>query len=311
MTATTTSFSEKRDNALHDFAACFLPGAAQGFTSVALGHPLDTLKTRLQTARVGFGSETSSSFRLCVTVIQTEGVTALYRGVTPILLIQAAKRSMSFALWDKLRTPAQQDHQDVHHHEHSFDGIRWTAVHALRSNSFFTGAVAGCAASFIGCPMHVLKIQTQNQAHWETRNALTCAIQIYKRDGVFGFYRGLSFHLAKDASFAGCYLGCYPHVRTYMEKNLFSKQTSPPFVTFAAASLSSAIAWVLLFPLDTVKTRAQGPWRSQSLLDSGIRQLYRGLPSALVRSVVVSGTAMTVYEFTKGLFASSDRAPST
>ena len=51
-------------------------GVLYGTTSVMVGHPLDTIKTKMQ-AQKGF--ESTSMIRTCLKTVRTQGIIGLYR----------------------------------------------------------------------------------------------------------------------------------------------------------------------------------------------------------------------------------------
>ncbi|CAC9455368.1 putative mitochondrial carrier protein [Leishmania infantum JPCM5] len=297
-----------------------IPGAAQGATTVVLGHPLDTAKVRMQS---GGPHTCRSTVGTMWSMATAEGPSSLYRGVAPPLLMEGIKRSVQFALWDWMRAFAR----DASASRNGADGAArggaggaWEAVRdcahcglvGIGSNSFVCGAVAGGVGTLIGCPMHVIKIQTQCQTAMGTRNAWTCTRSIYDREGIFGFYRGFRCNVAKDVCFAGMYLGLYAVLREHpvfeppsasTTAETTTTTTRPSRKTNMCAFLSGAVAsmatWGLLFPLDTIKTLVQA--RQAHAVLSVLRQpalLYRGLAASLIKAGPVSGVAMAVYEQT-------------
>lgn len=264
--------------------ASLIPGAAQGCATVLLGHPLDTMKTRMQ---AGGPLATSSLLRTGFTMLRVEGPRSFYRGATPPLLMEGAKRSVQFALWDIFRGNSPTTRLSAHGADDSgTEAIQWSEMMRRRfgENAFLSGALAGGIGTIIGCPMHVIKIQTQNESAATTRNAWSCAVNIRRREGLRGYYRGFPFHFVKDIFFAGCYLGLYDALRDH----------TFPFVAGAAASVAT---WALLYPLDTIKTVVQARHADElgSILRSPTR-LYRGLLASLLRAGPVAGASMVVYE---------------
>jgi len=65
-----------------------------GTTSVAVGHPLDTVKTKMQTQS---GYESSSMMRTFKQTLKSQGVRGLYRGALPPLFGSGLFRSTQFA----------------------------------------------------------------------------------------------------------------------------------------------------------------------------------------------------------------------
>lgn len=67
-----------------DTLIVFASGATYGFTSVLVGQPLDTVKTRMQ---AGTGSQAQSGmFKIGTDLLKREGVFGLYRGGLPLFV---------------------------------------------------------------------------------------------------------------------------------------------------------------------------------------------------------------------------------
>lgn len=262
-----------------------VPGAVQGAATVVFGHPFDTAKTRLQAGVAG--DMRSTTLKMLAKMIKREGFASLYRGVGPPLLMMGTKRSVQFSVWEAVKKID------------STTGALWS--NDVKENPFFAGAIAGAVGTIIGCPMHVLKIQTQNTTRTEMKNALVCALKIWKCEGFFGFYRGLSWHVGKDTVFAATYLGLYEEIKLKIEADYCSQ--GPSAVAFSAGLLASVVTWLLWYPLDTVKTFVQAKQPLHAMLQietsSLFRLMYTGLPAALVRAGPVSGLAMVTYEVTR------------
>lgn len=318
-----TSSVQHKKPWLSDLLLGFIPGIAQGATTVVLGHPLDTAKTRMQA--VG-PNVRSSVFQTVLTIARQESIWGLYRGAGPPILMEGAKRGIQFALWDIFRSHSS--------HSSSSEGIvapvdaasRHSVLSFIGSSTFVSGAVAGGLGTLLGCPMHVIKIQTQNQTSGGTKNAWTCTQDIWRREGFRGFYRGFTANLIKDVFFAGSYLSLYTHLKAYFHSQLCDsgaissaemRAVSPstrghPYEaleTFLSGSFACVLTWVLLYPLDTVKTLVQS--RSVSSLKAlrpsqmHFRDVYRGLSASLWRAGPIAGAAMIVYESIRGQLSSS------
>ena len=61
------------------FCVCFAVGVLYGITNTCVGHPFDTLKTKMQ-AQLGY--EKTSMFQTFTKTIRTQGVVGLYRYAT-------------------------------------------------------------------------------------------------------------------------------------------------------------------------------------------------------------------------------------
>ena len=96
-----------RGSKLHD--ACFVlfltsglgVGVLYGTTSVCVGHPFDTIKTKMQ-AQQGF--ENRSMLRSFAKTLQEQGIRGLYRGCLPPLFGSGIFRSTQFAVFESVYT---------------------------------------------------------------------------------------------------------------------------------------------------------------------------------------------------------------
>ena len=281
-----------------------LPGAATGAVQAVLGHPFDTIKTRTQSAAfarpaaaaaamtsasppaAAAGTPPSSSLAVARSTYERGGLRAFYRGVSVPLLVNMTKRSLQYAVWDRLKE--------------------------RRVNDFAAGAIVGAFGTIvIGCPAHVIKIHSQIAGR---HNALQSAVHIFRSGGLRGFFAGLRANRAKDVVFASVYLGLYERYKT-----------ARPLASYAeAACVASVSVWLVFQPLDTVKTVCQSPARAAGVATmhaqlagvragaaSGsasagaaavtglMRHAYAGLGAALVRAGPANAASMSAYEWVK------------
>ncbi|CBH18381.1 mitochondrial carrier protein, putative [Trypanosoma brucei gambiense DAL972] len=303
-----------------DWALTFLPGAAQGMTTVVLGQPLDSAKTRAQACGP---LAARSAWKTMLDVAREEGVRSLYRGTGPPLIMSATKRSLQYALWDSIRAERSCNKPPRATHSTPMASHPFRSLHVnelLRSvaswlgeSPFRSGACAGAAGTFIGCPFHVIKLRTQYSTRRSTRNAWVCAANIFRSEGIKGYFHGFGYHLLKDTCFAGCYLGFYDINRRWLRAWCTSstgtespgiEERLPTEWTFVAGCTASMVTWALLYPLDTVKTivqaRCVGTLAVVELLQrESPLVIYRGLGVSLLRAGPISGVSMVVYEYVK------------
>ena len=75
--------NEKRAHWVREGLLSTGAGILYGLTSVAVGHPLDTIKTKMQ-AQKGF--ERTSMSKSFLQVLNTQGLRGLYKGAIPPLM---------------------------------------------------------------------------------------------------------------------------------------------------------------------------------------------------------------------------------
>ncbi|CAF2994857.1 unnamed protein product [Rotaria sp. Silwood2] len=122
----------------------FAAGAIAGVTEVLIMYPLDVVKTRSQLF-VGKSMGIITSFS---NIIKEEGVSRLYRGIIPPILMEAPKRATKFAandIWGQCYR-------------------KWFGVNKMnQSLSILTGASAGATESLVIVPFELVKIRLQDK----------------------------------------------------------------------------------------------------------------------------------------------------
>ena len=96
-----------------------------GIVSTTLGHPLDSIKTHLQT---------NSKFHYSIQVIRTIRL-GLFRGITPPLVNAIVMNTVMFSVFDRVRQST--------------------------NNPFVAGIISGFATAMISTPTDYIKIQAQ------------------------------------------------------------------------------------------------------------------------------------------------------
>mmetsp|Transcript_138147 Transcript_138147/g.240292 ORF Transcript_138147/g.240292 Transcript_138147/m.240292 type:complete len:294 (-) Transcript_138147:85-966(-) len=255
-----------------------LPGAAHSISTITVGYPFDTVKTRLQ---LGL----HHSMRTCVwEMLRKEGLTSFYRGAAMPLCTLVAKRPLEFAVFEWFNA--------------RFRGSRFAPV--------LGGCLAGVTAAAIGCPFSVVKIQmqaTRKEVHASVSAAITA---VWRSCGMRGFYRGLLASVYKEVPFATAYLGIYGTLREALPKAYWSAAV--------AGGSASIMTWTLLQPLDTLKTVIQAKvlqvaepdlrWTDEArriAFTRGYLGLWAGWGPVALRSLPTSATAMVAYEWARTL----------
>lgn len=135
--------------------------------------------------------------------------------------------------------------------------------------------------------------------------------EIISKKGITGMYRGLVPTIMKDTLFGASFLGHYFTLRDYFSANPVAGV--PEWgTTFVSGATAQCASWLLLIPIDTIKTRAQragetrniGQIISSTVRNEGILSLWRGVIPACVRTIPVSGVAMVGYEYIRNTLGS-------
>ena len=87
----------------HHVAEDMVAGFCGGFCGVALGFPLDVIKTRIQTSHHTNQGAGKSVFRTGRRIVRSEGIGGLYKGLASPLMTLSLSSSISFSSYGAFR----------------------------------------------------------------------------------------------------------------------------------------------------------------------------------------------------------------
>ncbi|XP_034113401.1 tricarboxylate transport protein, mitochondrial isoform X1 [Drosophila albomicans] len=108
-------------------------------------------------------------------IIKAEGISGIYKGLTPTILKQGSNQAIRFFVVESLRDLYKGD--DIN-----------KPVPKLVVGVF--GAIAGAASVFGNTPLDVVKTRMQGLDAAKYKNTADCAMQILKNEGLPAFYKG-------------------------------------------------------------------------------------------------------------------------
>ncbi|XP_072027316.1 mitochondrial carnitine/acylcarnitine carrier protein-like isoform X2 [Amphiura filiformis] len=179
----------------------FLAGGFGGVCLVAAGHPLDTIKVRLQTQpkpQPGVPPLYKGTYDCFLKIVKKEGPLGLYKGMfAPILGVTPmyATCFLGFSVGKKLQTPSNNG--------------EYSPIQLFKA-----GMLAGVFTTTIMAPGErikcLLQIQQASGAKAKYAGPFDCAKQIYREAGLFkGLYRGTCATLLRDVPCTGMYFMTY------------------------------------------------------------------------------------------------------
>ncbi|KAI9091139.1 mitochondrial carrier domain-containing protein [Phlyctochytrium arcticum] len=225
-----------------DFAAGIVGGYV--CAGVLAGHPLDTIKVRLQSQTAG-GRQYRGAFHCMTSIIREERFRGLYKGMASPLVGVAVINSLLFGVYGFFL-------RHIGSGEDSLVSI------------FCAGSAAGVINSFFSSPMELVKIRLQNQKDGVSPNPRTpnykgpvdCIRQIYQTAGMRGYYRGLGCTIWRETPSYGAYFASYEiFCRMMLPESTPTDEPSPGLLF--AGGLAGVVAWLSTYPFDVVKTRLQ------------------------------------------------------
>ncbi|KAJ6656938.1 hypothetical protein lerEdw1_002939 [Lerista edwardsae] len=268
-----------------EFAAGWLSGAA----GLALGHPIDTVKVRLQT-QAGYRSILDCLIR----TYRHEKVFGFFKGMSfPLLSIAMVNSVMFGAYSNALLFLSNTPHRERSARPPSYPHI------------FMAGCFSGLVQATVLAPVDLIKVRLQNQTHPYSRRGLPlgaqpryrgpvhCAASILREEGIPGLFRGGSALVIRDTPTMAAYFLSY----TGICRGLTAEGQEPgPATVFLAGGCAGTASWALATPMDVVKARLQ--------MDGVKGVKYRGILDCILTSARQEG----VQVFLKGLSLNSLRA---
>ncbi|CAI2354227.1 unnamed protein product [Caenorhabditis sp. 36 PRJEB53466] len=270
-------------SALIDLFAGSLGGAA----GVLAGHPLDTVKVRLQTQSAA-NPVYRGTFHCFRTIVQKEGVHGLYKGMSSPLLSLSAINAIVFA-------------------------VHGTACRQLKdpdsiSSHFIGGAAAGVAQSVVASPTERVKLLLQIQddtAHNKMSGPIDATRQMIRSHGLKSLTRGFLATVARDAPAFGVYFASYEWMARSMCKN-GKTETLNTMQLLLAGGGAGMLSWLFNYPTDIIKSRFQADNSYKSYLhcirqtysERGLRSFFIGLNSALIRAFPSNAATFFTVEWT-------------
>mmetsp|Transcript_7464 Transcript_7464/g.18302 ORF Transcript_7464/g.18302 Transcript_7464/m.18302 type:complete len:267 (-) Transcript_7464:2505-3305(-) len=255
-----------------DQKAQILGSVVAGISSTVLGHPLDTVKTHLQT-----NPQFHNSFQVVKTLRHE-----VFRGMAPPLVNAIIMNSVMFSVFD--------------------------TVEARVNNPFIAGIISGFATAIISTPTDYIKIQMQLSSKKHNRTMASIVFPKSRIDftALHKLYRGFTLNLGREGIFTMVYLGIFHWA---MVNNGMREQSSTGNGNFnrlifvaGTSALTGAMAWVVSYPFDVAKTMVQSG-RSfeqvRSMLSDeggGWKMFYRGCLPSTGRAILVTSSRMIAYD---------------
>ncbi|KAJ1724328.1 hypothetical protein LPJ53_001411 [Coemansia erecta] len=281
-----------------DFVAGSLAGAAQ----VAVGHPLDTVKVRMQTQG---GAVFRGPVDCVVKTVRSEGVAGLYKGMASPLVGIAAVNSLLFWAYSAGKRAL----------------VGPGGGEATLGQVAVAGAWAGAVNSVLASPVELVKVRLQTQyggagagAGAGASGPVAVGRALARQHGVRGVMWGFWATVAREVpAYAAFYAGFeFAKRRLAQAQGLAPGQPVGVAGLVAAGAVGGVSYWSASYPLDVIKSRVQNaaqPPRGAGYIaaaarriyaEQGLRGFFRGYSTSVVRSIPAAGVTFAVYELVAG-----------
>jgi len=275
----------------------FLSGGFGGICTVVAGHPLDTIKVRLQTMPLpAAGTEPlyRGTYDCAAKTVQREGFRGLYRGMSAPIAGVAPIFAMSFfgfGLGKRLqqKSPDEKLSNLQLFAAGSFSGIFTTSIMAPGER--------------IKC---LLQIQQGGNAPQKYNGMVDCAKQLYKEGGIRSIYKGALATLLRDIPASGLYFLTYEYVKEFAAKEFGTEGSRALVGTIFAGGSAGVANWLIGMPADVLKSRLQtapaGTYNgirdvfAELMRKEGPLALYKGVTPVMLRAFPANAACFIGFE---------------
>eukprot|EP00457_Paulinella_chromatophora_P011254 gb/GEZN01011384.1/.p1 GENE.gb/GEZN01011384.1/~~gb/GEZN01011384.1/.p1 ORF type:complete len:285 (-),score=7.48 gb/GEZN01011384.1/:235-1089(-) len=265
----------------------FLAGSVAGMASIVVVHPLDTIRTRVQTSSKYYGA-----WDCAVETARREGMRGFYKGLSLPLCFQAIYKSVMFGSFTQAKKLL-----------HDFSSDAPPSIGVIGASA----AIAGGVNSFVVTPVELVRnrLMVQYDSTGLARQGpLVIIREVLGSQGMSGMFKGLGATLARDMPGVGAWFYANEKILRYFRKELGTSDVGPARTLFAGA-LGGVSFWMWALPVDTIKSRIQtdteGRYKSfvgcvmDTYREGGIARFYRGGSVAYARGIPASAITFFVY----------------
>lgn len=298
-------------------------GSIGGMLGKVVEYPFDTVKVRLQSQPDHLPLRYTGPLDCFRQSIRNDGVGGLYRGVSAPLFGAAAETACLFFSYRIAK-----------------EGIRLLSAPSSASKTddklplsslVAAGAMSGAITSLILTPIELVKCRMQvpltssmdPTLRNRTAGPLAVIGDVYRREGLSGFWRGQLGTLLRETGGGAAWFGCYETLSLFFRQRKQAatgeKDPTLPLWQSMVAGAGAGLGYNFSFyPADTIKSKMQtgdlaaigANGGRQTFLGvgralyhaHGLKGLYRGCGITLLRSAPSSALIFTIYEILSAQF---------
>lgn len=278
---------------VHQLAA----GAFAGIMEHTVMFPVDSIKTRMQTSKIGAREGILQAF---TRISAQEGPLALWRGVSSVVMGAGPAHAVYYLVFESTKTTLCNRMYNLDNNIVTTE--RFPLIAAV------SGVAATITSDALMTPFDVVKQRMQNASDSSMKTTLRVCSHITKHEGLGAFFISYPTTLILSIPFAALNFGIYE----FASDVLNPQQAYNPLVHCVAGGVSGAVAAALTTPLDVVKTALQTQSVKASGFFSAVKALrlkqqqqqgtsvfWRGLRPRVVFNVPATAISWTAYEMAK------------
>ncbi|KAI0840086.1 mitochondrial carrier [Hypoxylon sp. FL0890] len=261
-------------------------GGIAGGVESACTYPFEFAKTRVQL----YGHEgIRNPFMVVAKVAREEGLRALYKGCSTMIVGSIGKDAVRFVAFDSIRSLFE---DPVTHRSSTAQSI---------ASGMLTGVVASTA---VVTPSERIKTALIDDARTSKRfrSPIHCVAVLWREQGPLrALYSGYTTTTLKQIGTTGFRLGSYAALKDWERGHGIPVDNA--VTSFANGAFAGTLTTLATQPFDTVKTKAQqaravGTMECVRVIfaEDGVRGFWRGTVMRLGRTVMAGGILFTANE---------------
>lgn len=238
----------------------------------------------------------NGTFDAFVKIAKVEGITSLWSGLSPTLVLAVPATVIYFTTYEQLKAKIVKS---------SSNPAKYATMISLTS-----GGLARMVAVAVVSPLELIrtKMQAQKMAFTEVKTAVAVTLKV---EGLTGLWKGVGATLLRDVPFSAVYWPCYEYLRP---REPHSDDWSHFSHIFLASLVSGSAAGTVTMPADVIKTRFQLELGEtgirmtttqvikEILSNQGYRGFFNGLVPRLLKVSPACAIMMSSYEYCKNYF---------
>lgn len=240
----------------------------------------------------------NSTLDALIKIPRYEGLSALWRGLPPTLVMAIPNTVIYFTLYDQLKV--------MYGFEEGQKNV-WSPM--------FAGITARTISITCISPIEMIRTKMQAKKHFTYKDLTSVIKNAIQQGGVLSLWQGLGPTLLRDVPFSAVYWTGYELLR--------ARFAEPGFMaSFSSGVLSGAFAALITTPFDVVKTHRQMELGElvfkdgssvkklpftfslmfQLYRESGWRSLFAGVSARVMKVAPACAVMISTYEYSKSFF---------
>jgi len=226
-------------------------------------HPIDVVKTRLQVSG-GEGVRNYKQLGISGTIsviAKEEGIPAFWKGINAAWLREASYTSLRLGLYGPIK---------------NLMGLKNDSHFLLK---FTAGSLSGAIGSCAGNPFDVLKTRMMATEGKIPPPISQAAGELYRAQGISGFYRGLQANVMRAMVLNGTKMSCYDQIKGMIKASGLISSGLP--TQFCAAFSAGFFMAITVTPFDMIRT--------QLMNQPPNAKLYKGFVDCALKIIAKNG----------------------